>query len=143
MKKRNSRIVKIDEKGRVFLPSSIKKGLFYGEKLILTTGFEPCIYVFSETNWKRLMEEIGTVTPFSPTSLKNTLRHLQGNSEELELDSQGRILIPGHLFEYARLKDSVFFIKMDTWFEIWNPDVYRKFVEEHPIKPDFKGISNE
>ncbi len=141
MKNRNSRIVKIDEKGRVFLPSSLKKGLYYGEKLILTTGFEPCIYVFSETNWKRLMKEIGTVTPFSPPELKNTLRHLQGNSEELELDSQGRILIPGHLFEYARLRDKVFFVKMDTWFEMWNPDIYRQFMEEHPV--NIHGLKNE
>ncbi len=143
MKNRNSRLVKIDEKGRVFLPSSIKKGLYYGEKLILTSGFEPCIYVFSETNWKRLMDEIGTVTPFSPPNLKNTLRHLQGNSEELELDSQGRILIPGHLFEYARLKDRVFFVRMDTWFEIWNPEVYRKFMEQNPIKSYFTGPKDE
>lgn len=140
MKNRNSRIVKIDEKGRVFLPISIRKGLFFGEKIILTTGFEPCIYAFSETNWKSLKNEIGTITPFSPPELKNTLRHLQGNSEEVEPDSQGRILIPGHLFEYARLKNSVFFIKMDTWFEIWNPEIYKAFQKEHPIKPN--GIMN-
>ncbi len=136
MRNRNSRLVKIDEKGRVFLPVSIKKGLFYGEKIILTTGFEPCIYAFSESSWMKLKNEIGTITPFSSPELKNTLRHLQGNSEEVELDSQGRILIPGHLFEYARLKDSVFFIKMDTWFELWNPEVYRNYQKEHPVRPD-------
>ena len=136
MKNRNSRLVKIDEKGRVFLPASIKKGLFYGEKIILTTGFEPCIYAFSETNWKELKKEIGTITPFSSEEIKRTLRHLQGNSEEVEIDSQGRILIPGHLFEYAHLGDSVFFIKMDTWFELWNPEVYRAYQKEHPINPN-------
>jgi len=145
MKNRNSRIVKIDEKGRVFLPTSIRRGLFYGEKIILTTGFEPCIYAFSASNWEKLKQEIGVITPFSKPEIKNTYRHLQGNSEEIELDSQGRFLIPGHLFEYARLKDRVFFIKMDTWFELWNPHVFAEYQKKHPVNAEwiYKNDGNQ
>ncbi len=141
MKSRNGRISKVDEKGRIFIPNSIKKGIRFGEKLVLTNGFEPCIYAFTEEKWKNVEKTLEGVSPFSQTQEKNAARYIYGSAEDVELDKQGRILIPGHLAEFAKITREVYFVKMMWWFEIWNPENYRIYMENHPID-NFK-LENE
>ncbi len=135
--KGNNRIHKIDEKGRVAIPASLRRDLKFGEKLILTKGIEPCIYVFSSTEWLQFIERVKDF-PLWDESKRKAIRFFSGESEEVELDSQGRILIPKHLAQYAGIKKVCFFVKMPRWFEIWDPEVYKE--NNKPDQIDFKEI---
>ena len=109
----------------------------YGEKLILTKGIEKCIYVFTEEEWRKFEERIREF-PLWDEEKRKAVRYLLGESEETEIDAQGRILIPGNLMAYANISKVCMFIKMPRWFEIWNPDLY---AELHKVEElNFKEI---
>jgi len=122
-KKRNNRIHHIDEKGRVAIPVNLRREMKYGEKLILTKGIEKCIYVFTEEEWRKFEERIREF-PLWDEEKRRAIRYLLGESEETEIDAQGRILIPGNLMTYAHIFRVCMFVKMPRWFEIWNPELY-------------------
>ena len=134
-KKRINRLHHIDEKGRVAIPVNLRKEMKYGEKLMLTKGIEKCIYVFTEEEWRKFEERIREF-PLWDEEKRKAVRYLLGESEETEIDAQGRILIPGNLMAYANISKVCMFIKMPRWFEIWNPDLYAELhrVEELNFK---------
>ncbi len=127
-RKRNSRIHRMDSKRRVAIPFTIRRELLHGEKLYLTKGLDQCIYVYTEEEWKKLIERFEQA-PLGKTSVRRKIRKIMGEVEEVEIDPQGRIRIPSHLAEYAGLEGECFFIKMPRWFEIWNPEVYKVHIE--------------
>ena len=128
-RKRNSRLHRMDQKGRVAIPFSIRRDLRYGELLYLTKGLDPCIYVYTEEEWKKLIARFEEAS-LGKTSVRKKIRKIMGEVEEVEIDPQGRIRIPSHLAQYAGLEDQCFFARMPRWFEIWNPEKYREYMEE-------------
>jgi len=137
VEKENNRIYQIDEKGRVAVPATFRKDFKFGEKLILTKGIEKCIYMFTQEEWGKFMERVKD-SPLWEESKRKAIRYFAGEAEEVEIDGQGRILIPKHLLAYAGLKKSCIFIKMPRWFEIWDPTTYREFNSHDSI--DFREI---
>ncbi|MGH7204237.1 MAG: division/cell wall cluster transcriptional repressor MraZ [Candidatus Levyibacteriota bacterium] len=115
---------KISEKHQTGLPKKFREVL--GEKLIVTKGFENCLIVVSEENWKTLLE--GTEgKPFTSKSTRELQRFLLGNATDVELDVKGRFVIPEYLRDFAHLEQDVLFIGIQRFVEIWD----KKHWEEH------------
>jgi MraZ protein len=108
---------KISQKGRVAFPKSFRELL--GANLVITCGYEGCLIAVSEKEWKTLLE--GTENkPFVFRPIRDTLRFLLGNAAEVELDPQGRFVMPVHLREYADLSGEVVFVGLQRYVEIWD-----------------------
>lgn len=110
---------KIDKKGRVFIPSAFRDEL--GESFIICRGIygKCCLCVYSKEQWELLVEKIGTL----PSSKSSTVkRFLYDGAFNVEFDTQGRILVPPTLREYANFDSEVHIIGMDTNLEIWDKD---------------------
>ena len=110
---------KIDKKGRVFIPSAFREEL--GESFIICRGIygKCCLCVYSKAQWELLVEKIGTL----PSSKSSTVkRFLYDGAFNVEFDTQGRILVPPTLREYANFDSEVHIIGMDTNLEIWDKD---------------------
>ncbi len=110
---------KIDKKGRVFIPSAFREEL--GESFIICRGIygKCCLCVYSKEQWELLVEKIGTL----PSSKSSTVkRFLYDGAFNVEFDTQGRILVPPTLREYANFDTEVHIIGMDTNLEIWDKD---------------------
>lgn len=108
---------KIDKKGRVFIPSAFREEL--GESFIICRGIygKCCLCVYSKEQWELLVEKIGTL----PSSKSSTVkRFLYDGAFNVEFDTQGRILVPPTLREYANFDAEVHIIGMDTNLEIWD-----------------------
>jgi len=120
-KGRNNRIVRVDAKGRVLIPVALRKGFYFGQRLFLTAGSGPCILLFTEDQWHTVLEQFQSLDPLTENSERDKLRMLQGYMEEVEIDAQGRILLPGHLMHYAGIDTEVLFLRLSRWTEIWNP----------------------
>ncbi|MGI8419162.1 MAG: division/cell wall cluster transcriptional repressor MraZ [Candidatus Levyibacteriota bacterium] len=115
---------KISEKHQTGLPKKFREVL--GEKLIVTKGFEKCLIVVSEENWKTLLE--GTEgKPFTSKSIRELQRFLLGNATDVEIDVKGRFVIPEYLRDFAHLDQDVIFIGIQRFVEIWD----KKQWEEH------------
>ncbi|MCQ2450377.1 MAG: division/cell wall cluster transcriptional repressor MraZ [Clostridia bacterium] len=113
----------IDKKGRIAIPSKLREQL--GETFMVCRGIygKRCLCVYSLENWNTLVEKIGGL-PNSKASVVK--RFLYDGAFEVSFDTQGRILIPATLREYAELDVEAHIIGMDTNLEIWNSDIWNK-----------------
>lgn len=109
---------KFTGKGRVILPKKIREEI-NGDKFILSRGFEGCVWGFTLNTFE---EESRKQLEVSATDEKarRLRRYLFSGSETVDLDRQGRFVIPRGLIEYGRLKGEVAIIGAGDHFEIWN-----------------------
>jgi MraZ protein len=117
---------KIGEKHQVGLPKKFRDVL--GEHLIVTKGFENCLIIVSDSNWKTLLE--GTEgKPFTNKSTREMQRFLLGNATDVELDQKGRFVIPEYLRQFAHIETDVIFVGISRFVELWD----KKSWEEHQL----------
>lgn len=110
----------IDSKNRLIIPSRYRDQL--GGHCMLTRGFDRCLYIYSMDDYEILVDKIKKL-PQSDRDVRKFIREFFSNTEECHLDSQGRILIPQHLRDYAKItKNLVTKGAMDK-IEIWSNDV--------------------
>ncbi len=122
---------KIDKKGRVFIPSAFRDEL--GESFIICRGIygKRCLCVYSAEQWSRLVEKIGTLPSGRSSSVK---RFLYDGAFNVEFDTQGRILVPPTLREYAGFDSEVHIIGMDTNLEIWDASLWTEENEQNTLE---------
>lgn len=113
----------VDDKGRVSLPSRLRKALSPDaqERFTLLRGLEPCLYLYPHDEWEKVEEKLAEINSFSKegrTVKRNFLRH----AEDISLDKQNRIPISSPLKEWAGIDGSAIFIGMGERIEIWAPD---------------------
>ncbi len=107
----------IGEKHQAALPKKFREIL--GDKLIITKGFENCLIIVSEENWKTLLE--GTEgKPFTNKSTRELQRFLLGNATDVALDSKGRFVLPEYLREFASLDKEIIFAGIQRFVEVWD-----------------------
>lgn len=105
----------LDTKGRVFLPAKFRSS--FGDTVIIAKGAKECLVVYTEEAFAEFVERLRRN---GQTGAKDSLRFLSYSSANVELDGQGRILIPAELRSYARLDKEVLFVGMMDTVEIWN-----------------------
>lgn len=114
---------------RVVLPKKFRQELAGNLTIILSRGFEGCIWGFAQSSWEkeasRQLE--GLITEKGSRDVR---RYLFSGAESVALDAQGRFVIPSMLLEYAHLKEEVVIIGAGDHFEIWNPDLWEKALKE-------------
>jgi MraZ protein len=108
---------RIGEKHQAGLPKKFRDVL--GDKLIVTKGFENCLIIVSEENWKTLLE--GTEgKPFTSKSTREMQRFLLGNASDVDLDTKGRFVIPEYLRNFANITEDIIFVGISRFVEVWD-----------------------
>ena len=117
---------KLDVKGRLILPSRIKANLPSGpgSELVIGLGFDPCLNVYPISEFNKIYSRIAGLSEFNPEYRKLQRNFFRGNTV-VELDNNGRFLIPKNMLQYASLDKDVVVIGMGNKVEIWNPELYR------------------
>ncbi len=127
---------KISEKQQISLPSKLRQIL--GDRLIITKGFEECLVVVSEKDYKTLLE--GTEgKPFTDKSTREVQRFLLGNASFVELDSKGRCVLPAHLRLYAKLYENIIYAGVDRFVEIWDKKNWEE--QQERLSKSISGIA--
>lgn len=106
----------IDAKGRLFIPAALRREL--GQTFHVTVGQDHCLSVFSDESWAAFMDKLKEL---SYNEVKK-LRALFAYAADCEPDSQGRILIPAKLREYAGLTKEVVVVGSFDRAEIWSAE---------------------
>lgn len=111
----------IDKKGRIAIPAKLRDEL--GQSFMICRGIygKRCLCVYSTEKWNELVEKIGMLPSAKSSVVK---RFLYEGAFNVEFDTQGRILIPASLREYAELESDAHIIGMDTNLEIWNTELW-------------------
>jgi MraZ protein len=116
----------IDDKGRVAVPARFREEL--SEGLILTRGFDKCLQAFPRPVWQSLAQRVSALSMGSEEA-RQLRRLLFASAAEVEVDRQGRILIPQNLREYAGLAEQVVIAGMDAYFELWSSSRWSEVLE--------------
>jgi MraZ protein len=120
----------VDAKGRASIPSKMRKNLEQEARrtFVVTRGIEKCLYAYPLDEWHRMEDSIRSL---SSTSEKDRFfaRTLMQWSEEIQLDSQFRLLIPKTLLDFAEISKEVFFIGVLDHIELWKPAHFKKYIE--------------
>jgi len=122
---------KISVKGRVAFPKKFREVL--GDKLVVTMGYENSLIMVSADGWQALVEGAED-KPFLFGSARDTNRFLLGGASEIELDAQGRFVIPPYLREYAKLGSEAVLLGLNKYVEIWDKNhwlEHQKYLGEH------------
>ncbi len=107
-----------DAKSRRFaLPKKIRLEL-NNDEIILSLGFEKCIFGFNPENWQAEAEK-QLETPITSRSARDTRRFLFSSAQHLILDNQGRFILPDDLCQFAKIGKPVV-IGAGDHFEIWD-----------------------
>ena len=116
-------------RGRVVLPKKIRQELKEGNTIILSRGFEGCVWGFTPEGFE---EESKKQLQFSATEerARYLRRYLFSASVPVELDVQSRFVIPSALLIYAKLERWVVIIGAGDHFEIWNKSNWEKHLKE-------------
>lgn len=114
------------EKGRIALPKKIREELT-GNRLILTIGFENCIFGFSQSAWEEVVRPELLRPLFSDKQGRDLRRKMCAAAVNIELDSQGRLVIPPEMMNFAKIKESIVIIGAGEHFEIWSNKQWEEY----------------
>lgn len=117
--------VRLDEKGRLFLPAKYREELAHG--LVLTKGQERCLYVFPETEFGRITEALRSA-PVTAKAVRDYSRVFFASASDEMPDRQGRITVPQALREYAALAHECVVIGANTRLEIWESAAWETYL---------------
>jgi MraZ protein len=123
----------LDNKGRLTIPAKFRADLDAG--LVLTRGIDRCLAVFPMAEWERLAQQVNDL-PLMDRRARALKRLLYANASDVFPDSQGRVLIPPRLREYARLDGEVVIAGIGTTIEVWNSEAWDE-EREHVEGADF------
>lgn len=107
----------IGEKNRISLPKKLRDKMEGG--LLLARGYENCLLMLDNKSWENLVFEINK-KPLLSLNVRDTKRYILGGATELDLDNQGRFVLPEPLKSFAGLNKTVVFLGVGEWIEIWD-----------------------
>lgn len=107
----------IDAKGRLIVPAKFRETL--GERFVVTKGLDGCLFVYDNGEWELFEAKLKSL-PISNKEARKFARFFLAGAADMEVDKQGRILIPTVLREFAGLEKDVVMVGVGSRVEIWN-----------------------
>lgn len=114
----------LDEKGRVVIPPKFRPIL--GDQVVAIRGFETCVGVYSPTEWLKVEEAVRRL----PVKQQTVLRYVLASAVDLEVDRQGRIMLPTHLRDHAKIRREVVVVGLSSRVEIWSRSLWKTYLEK-------------
>ena len=113
----------LDPKGRISLPTRMRAA--FADGAYLTLGHDGCLFAFPKEEWERQRQEIRG--PLFDSDTRAYARMFFGNAEPVDLDSQGRLLVPQRLRGRAGIGRDAVVLGVGDHMEIWERDTYERY----------------
>ncbi|MBZ5666418.1 MAG: division/cell wall cluster transcriptional repressor MraZ [Acidobacteriia bacterium] len=134
---RGNHPARVDEKGRLKVPAEFKRVIDekYAQKFYITSldGIVAQVYPFEE--WERIEQKLASLSTFNPTK-KKFLNRVNYYGQVVEMDGQGRLLIPQILRDSAQIRGEVAVLGNLTFLEVRNLEAFRKEIDEQAFTDD-------
>ncbi len=124
----------IDAKNRLIIPSKFREVL--GDSFMVSRGLDECLYIFEQSEWDVFEEKIRKL-PLSDKKARRFGRFLLAGAACVEVDRQGRILLPSSLVEFAGLQKEAVLLGVGSRIEIWS----REKLDEELEAEDMDSIA--
>ena len=124
-------ICKLDAKGRLNVPSALKKQIptEAQEKFVVNRGFENCLVLYPQNEWDKVVAKIQKLNPYKKENREFQRRFHRG-ATQLELDSSSRLNLPNGLLPHAGIKKEVVLFAHINKIEIWDKAAYDAMFNE-------------
>jgi len=99
--------------------------------VVITRGFEPCLVLYPLVEWTKVSSKVAGLNEFNE-EYRNFQRNFFRGNTEVELDGNGRFLIPKTMLKHAQLDKDAILVGMGNRIEIWEPGNYEKFLINDP-----------
>ena len=117
----------VDPKGRVSIPVKYREAL--GERFYVTKGFDRCIDIYTAAGWESFAKKLHKLS-VTKRKMRDYVRFIFGNATDVELDKQGRILLPAVLRETLGISKEVVVMGVGNKIEIWDRGTW----DEHQLE---------
>lgn len=119
--------VNLDAKGRLALPTRYRADLIARceGRVVITVDASRCLLLYPAPDWDEIERKLVRL-PNQNQRTRTLQRMLLGHATEIEMDKNGRILIPPRLREFAKLGKKAVLAGMGNKFEIWNEEIWEK-----------------
>jgi len=125
----------LDEKGRIVLPPKFRRDL--GTRVVVTRGLDECVAVYSPAGWAKNEKKLNAL----PVNRRDFARFMLGSAEDVELDKQGRMTIPAHLRQYAKIERDAVVVGMGGRLEIWNEQNWNRYIAK--VQAEAPSLASE
>ena len=122
----------LDAKGRIVLPARYRERLveISNSQLVVTIDTDqPCLLIYPLNEWELIEEKIEALPSFNPTT-RRIQRLLIGHATDVEVDTNGRMLLSNPLRDYAQLGRKVVLIGQGKKFELWDEVLWTQRMDE-------------
>ena len=141
---RGNHPTRVDDKGRFKVPAEFKRVIDekYGQQFYITSldGKVAQVYPFEE--WERIEQKLAGLSSFNPTK-KKFLDRTNYYGQQVELDGQGRLLLPQLLRESGQVRGEVAVLGNLTHLVVRNLELFKKEIEEEKFTPDDEKTLDE
>lgn len=134
---------KVDAKGRLMLPSALKKQLSHvvqGGFVLKRAVFQPCLELYPMSEWDALMQKVNKLNRFKKKN-NDFIRRFTAGVKFIEMDVSGRLLIPKDLIAFAGISKEIVVSSAINIIEIWDKNNYEKAIDNAAI--NFADLAEE
>ena len=134
---------KMDSKGRVAIPSGLKKQLLpvLDRGFVLKRSvFQNCLELYPMEEWEKTMSKVNKLNRFVKRN-NDFIRMFTAGVKLLEVDANGRLNIPRDLMNYAGLKSEIVLSSAVGMIEVWNKDAYEDSINDPEV--DFGQLAED
>jgi MraZ protein len=117
----------VDTKGRIAIPAKFRASLVSG--CVVTRGIDDCLFLYAKEEWERLAKRLAKL-PISQSNSRAFSRLMLAGAMDLEIDRQGRVVLPKYLRQYAKLEDKAIIAGLYNRLEIWNSDRWNRYKKQ-------------
>jgi MraZ protein len=114
----------LDEKNRLALPSKFRK--LFSNGAVITKGLDNCLFVYTKKEWDKLVEKLVKL-PISQAKSRAFSRMMLAGAMDVNLDRQGRVVLPDYLKGFASLDKKVVIAGLYNRLEVWDEKLWTKY----------------
>jgi|AntRauTorcE11898_2_1112593.scaffolds.fasta_scaffold00509_2 MraZ protein len=143
-----SHAINMDAKGRLAIPSKLREELvrLCGGRIVLTANAdeEHCLLLYPEPEWEALRPKVEAL-PTMSKAVRRLQRLVLGNAAPMELDGNGRILVPPTLRNHAHLEKKLMLVGLGKKLELWSEERWFDWLDEssgdEEMPPEMEKLS--
>jgi len=124
-------IIKIDDKGRVRIPTALKEGLSpkAQNKFVINRGFENCLNLYPFDVWENVKASVDSLNTFNREN-REFVRRFYSGATELTLDASDRVNISKQLLSFAGMSKEIVLTPVKNYFELWDLQKYNEWLSK-------------
>ena len=134
---------KVDAKGRLMLPTSLKKQLAASLQdgfVLKRSVFQPCLELYPMSEWNLMMQKINKLNRFVKKN-NDFIRRFTAGVKVVEIDALGRLLVPKDLTTFAQISKDIVLSSAVNIIEIWDKELYEKSIDDSVV--DFADLAED